>query len=402
MEVESKQEREKLETSLLGENPMDIHVASHYNSLVQDQYTKIWPKRRESTQFLPTKHSNCSSQKRSSEAASTVCKALDSQAENQDLLGQVREVNQQSAELQTQTTLIAELMTAEQRLKAENEQSVERFRSLQVQMQEMKANHRISQPGKEITTLQFVHRTQMAAADTEKQSLRAKLADLKEYVEERSAFVAKIEALKEDLEREKRKHKQELWEMNAAQIRATSRLRKEIQSQLEQTKIALLKMNDQQLEASTRMTAEENQKLVSEVEFLSKETEKLLEKNTNLEQELGKMRKYAEAQRQIETELVKRSKLCEKLLAEMGKRLNGFETAPDSHQSSVVKYDPDLVSYLEKKVEELTSKLETLERKNTLLRREKQAQMKATNNIIAVLGDFAANRSDSSEGLWRL
>jgi len=328
--------------------------------------------------------------------------ALNSHTENQDLHSQVAQASLHSTQLQTQTALIAELTTGKQRLKAENELSEERFRSLQAQLQEAKANHRISHPGKEITTLQFVHRTQMSAAETEKQSLRAKLADLREYVEERSAFVGKIEALEADLEREKRQHKQELWDMNAAQIRATSRLRKEIQSQFEQTKIALLKMNDQQLEASTRMTAEENQKLVSEVDFLSKETEKLLEKNANLELEIGKMRKYAESQRQIETELVKRSKFCEKLVAEMGKRLSGLETAPDSHQSSVLKYDPDLVAYLEKKVEELTAKLETLECKNTLLRRQKQAQMRGCNSIIAALGEFAAAKAEGSDGLWRL
>jgi hypothetical protein len=311
-------------------------------------------------------------------------------------------MHQQSTELQTQTSLISELTRVEQRLKAENEQSEERYRSLQAQLQAAKSAHRNPHTGTEITTLQFVHRTQISAAETEKQSLRAKLADLKDYVEERSNFLAKIAALEADLERERKLHKQELSEMNASQIRATSRLRKEIQNQMEQTKIALLKRNDQQLEASTRMTAEENQKLVSEVQFLSKETEKLLEKNLNLEQELGKMRKYADSQRQIEAELVKKSKMCERLLKEMGKRLNGLETAPDSNQSSVVKYDSDLVLYLEKKVEELTASAEALERENTLLRRRKQAEMRASNNAIAALSAYAEGRGESSEGLWRL
>ena len=94
--------------------------------------------------------------------------------------------------------------------------------------------------------------------------------------------------------------------------------------------------------------------------------------------------------------------MCEKLLKEMGKRLNGLETAPDSNQSSVVKYDSDLVLYLEKKVEELTANAEALERENSLLRRRKQAEMRASNNAIAALSAYAEGRGESSEGLWRL
>ena len=325
-----------------------------------------------------------------------------SQTDNTVLLQQVNQIQKQSEELQGQNSFIADLMKEELRLKGEVERVEIKCREMEMELQDVKEKHSQVYVGKEIVSLQLIHKMQMSAQETEKVSLRAKLSSLTEYISERDTVFSRIHSLESALELEKSQHKLELSEMNASQIRATSRLRKEIQTQLEQTKLTLLKMNETQLEASMRLTAEENQKLVSEVDFLSRETEKLLEKNSFLEQEMRKMRKNAEMQNQIEKELVKRAKLCEKLLKEMGKRVNELENTPDLPQNSEIKYDKDLISYMERKIEELTIKNDALEREISSLRTRKSGQNREIVSLVAILRDYIETGSEVTSDLVSL
>ena len=102
------------------------------------------------------------------------------------------------------------------------------------------------------------------------------------FQELQESIEAEMEAQKQQLAEETRRHTSEVSDLERKHVQEKDRLKKEMLLKLRETKANLLKMTDNQLDTTTKRTVAENEQMSSELAWQSKETEKLIDKNDKL------------------------------------------------------------------------------------------------------------------------
>ncbi len=194
----------------------------------------------------------------------------------------------------------------------------------------------------------------------------SKIESIMKYKEKEDSFVAEIKRLKEELDREKTDKEHVVKGKERQMFEATESLKKDMLKRIKETKANLMALNDEQLHATTRLTILQNHQLTTELEYQSKQTEKLLLKNTKLEEQIGALRRDVEIHKQVETELAKRSHLCQKVIKKLNEKVRTLEDQKDGEQpaakgeaegkSKTKEGSDELITFLESKLEEAEKK----------------------------------------------
>jgi hypothetical protein len=207
--------------------------------------------------------------------------------------------------------------------------------------------------------------------------IETRLSECTEFEENKPEIEDKIEALKKDLEREKKEHADELAEKEEEKHQAIEKLRKDMLFQIKETKAQLLSLNDAELQNTTKLTIQQNHQLTSELEFQSKQTETLLYKNNKMSEQIVALRKDIEIHKQVENELAKRSHFCQKVIKKLKSKLveltEEIEEAKKNKGKKTSKPNKDdkwdgakkeeLIGFLESKLEEIQKRLENTQNK---------------------------------------
>ncbi len=191
----------------------------------------------------------------------------------------------------------------------------------------------------------------------------SKIESIMKYKAKEESYIKEIKDLKEDLERAKTEREQVAKTKERQMFEATESLKRDMLKRIKETKANLMTLNNDQLHATTRLTILQNHQLTTELEYQSKQTEKLLTRNTQLEGQVVGLRRDVEIHKQVETELAKRSHLCQQVIKKLKLRLTALEDqAGDTKTKETVvperkeKGTDELIGFLEAKLEEAEKK----------------------------------------------
>eukprot|EP00831_Metopus_contortus_P039939 TRINITY_DN31277_c0_g2_i1.p1 TRINITY_DN31277_c0_g2~~TRINITY_DN31277_c0_g2_i1.p1 ORF type:complete len:348 (+),score=110.79 TRINITY_DN31277_c0_g2_i1:125-1168(+) len=212
----------------------------------------------------------------------------------------------------------------------------------------------------DIEEIEIKHQREMKDLKEDVFSKGSKIESLNKFRLEREQYLEEIKNLREELDKEKQEHKKDLQSKERQLFCATEKLQKEMQSKISETKMQLMAVNDEQLSATTRLTILQNHQLTIELEYQSKQSEKLVDANKHLEEQISVFRRELEIQKQVQTEMARKSHYYQKLLHKLNQRLKDQEqTAIESKRTAEEQKVPDteeLISFLETKLEESEKK----------------------------------------------
>eukprot|EP00899_Mesostigma_viride_P020212 jgi/Mesvir1/28192/Mv04747-RA.1 len=155
----------------------------------------------------------------------------------------------------------------------------------------------------------------------------AKLADLRDFAEQKSRMEAELASLKSTLEDERRAHVEKLHDIERKAVQEKDRLKKEMVMKIKETKASMMRLTDNQLETTTKRTIMENEQMNSELSYQSRQTEKLLAKNQKLMDENAQLRREMALYRQTEEELAQRSHIQQKTIKTLFAKLKGQDSS---------------------------------------------------------------------------
>jgi len=185
----------------------------------------------------------------------------------------------------------------------------------------------------------------------------SKIESILKYKSERDQNLSEIKHLKEEIDKEKSDKEQMIKSKERQLYEETEKLKKNMLKKIKETKANLTALNDEQLHATTRLTILQNHQLTTELEYQSKQTEKLLLKNAKLEEQITQLKRDLEIHKQVETELAKRSHLCQKAMKKLNDKIKTYEKTPEG--SPEQKMAPATVPTIKEKGKENTDELIT-------------------------------------------
>ena len=153
------------------------------------------------------------------------------------------------------------------------------------------------------------------------------LADLDVFIARKNDLEGKLEEIKTELLRERKKHEQIISELERKTVQEKERLRKEMEAKIKEAQDAFIKLTDNHLEATTKKTKQENEQMGSELAFQNRETEGLLQKNSKLAHDNRNCKRELELHKQTEAEMARRNHAYLRTIKSLLAKLKTLDTS---------------------------------------------------------------------------
>ena len=226
----------------------------------------------------------------------------------------------------------------------------------------------------------FVHRTQIFAMETDRERMKVELSAARGAVGKKGEWVENLGKVKDAIEK---------WSQGVVPDLSLP----DVSSLVDSTLTSLLSLSDSPLDPTSRLCLIENQRLTVEIQSISKDLNQALKQNVALEAQLTRTKKSLEVQSQVEQELIKRTKIWQRLVQEMHKR--GEEAQLNSEIAGQTDF---FTGENEQKLNSLTEKIAALEKENGKLRKSVKfgsGEMRYFSNVMLLLSQYAGKKTES-------